>query len=190
MSNINSLNLDIEIAGSGTLYDASNVINPTTEYFVLGSGNTQFPGDIAPELIFSTGTGNLQGNQWYLGQRTLAATSYDLLNLQSGSTTSGLKNGLGQYVQIAQLKWLILAILNHDGVKKLQIGPQGQSNAWPAWFEAVTANFYTVESWLLLKCNEYGTGLGPAITSTTNILPIYNPTANPITYSIFLGGNE
>ena len=81
-------------------------------------------------------------------------------------------------------------ILGHDGTKNLLIGPQNQTHAWPGWFEGVTANFYDTEYWMLLKACDMGAGIGPAITSTTNILPIYNPTANPISYSILLGGNE
>jgi hypothetical protein len=191
MSNINQLSLNVGLSGGGTLTAAPTGPDSTTSFFKIGTTPSagQFPGDgILPVLALATGTGNGQGNQWVCQTRTLAATTYDLLNLRSSS--SGLLNSLGQNVQFTNVKGIILVVNSHDGTKKLQIGPQGQSNAWPGWWEAVTANFYDTEYWAVAKFQDMNTGLGPAVTPTTNILPIYNPTANPITYSIFIVGNE
>jgi hypothetical protein len=184
----NTLSLNFGLDGFGSLSDASLGINPAFESFRIGSSTSQFPGDGTPPFLnLTTGTSGGQANQWYQAQRTVAATSYDLLNLSSASST--LVNGLGQPLQLTDVKWVLIVINNHDGTKKLQVGPQGQSDAWPAWFEAVTANFYDTVYWTLFKACDMGTGVGPAVTGTTNILPVYNPTANPITYSIFIGGN-
>jgi hypothetical protein len=184
----NTLSLDISISGSGQLATTTALINGSAENFQVGTNTYQFPGEsLGAELVLSTGTGNLQANQWYNGQRVVNATTYDLLNLSSPS--SGLLNGLNQNLQLTYVKWILLVILVHDGTKKLQIGPQGQSNAWPGWWDGVTATYYDTEYWMLFRANDSGNGLGPAITGTTNVLPIYNPTGSAITYSIFIGGN-
>jgi hypothetical protein len=176
------------LTGFGTLLDAPFTIGTGIDNWQIGSQNTQFPGDTSPQLQLTTGTGNGQGNQWACQQRVLAATTFDLLNLQDAAL--GLKNDMGQPIQLVKVKFFALAILSHDGTKKLQIGPQGQSNAWPGWWQAVTANFYDVEYWFIGKGNDSGNGLGPAITPTTNILPVFNPTGSPITYAVLVGGNE
>lgn len=185
MANTNAINLSVGFEGNGKLTNTPDGIDLAISSFQIGTLASQFPGDgILPELDFS----GIANPQWVLQKRTLAATTYDLLNLDHA--TLGLKNPLGIPVQFQIINLFMLVILNHDGIKKLQIGPQGQSNAWPAWFQAVTANFYDTEFWSLCKFNDLVNGIGPQVTGTTNILPVYNPTASPITYGLFIVGQE
>lgn len=189
MANTNTLSLTFYLVGNGTLTDATQVVNVGYEPFKIGNDTPQFPGDgVQPEIDLSTGTGDGQGNQWYQGQRTLAATTYDLLNLNDA--TLGLKNGIGQPIQLVKVKVLLIVINGHDGVKNLLIGPQNQTHAWQGWFGGVTANYYDTVYWFHAIGNEDGNGIGTVLDSTHNILAIYNPTASPITYSIFIAGTE
>lgn len=190
MSSPNTLSLTVGIVGNGTLADASNVINPTAEGFEVGTEATQFPGDtVAPQLVLSTGnvsTSGGQANQWYLGQRIVNATTYDLLDI--ASAVSGLKNGLGQNINLSKVLGFLIVVNNHDGVQHLQVGPQGQSNAWQGPFSGVGADQYLTVYWMAFVANDFDNGIGPQPTGTTNILPVYNPTASTITYSIFVVG--
>ena len=184
----NTLTLQIGVQGSGLLADANAIINPASETFQIGAQAVSFPGDtVLPALVLSTGTGNLQGNQWYSGQRVLAAGAFDLLNLRDAAL--GLLNGLGQRVQLARVVGFLIVVNNHDGVQNLRVGPQAQANAWQGPFSGVVADQYLTIYWLVFLANDTANGLG-IVDATHNILPVFNPTAAAITYSIFVVGNE
>lgn len=142
-----------------------------------------FGADVLPSatLTLTTGTGNQQVNQWYCARRTLAGTTFDLLDL-----SGGLTNGLGQTVTLTKLKYVRLSVVSPDGTKALRIGPQNQAAAAQLWFGGTGATVYdtvyeTVEHRM--------TYAGWTITGTTaDILPIYNPGGSAVIYAIWLMG--
>ena len=146
MSSSNTLSLTVGVSGSGTLSDAST-INPATESFQVGVKSSQFPGDgVVPQLSLQTGaTPPGEANQWYLGQRSVNATSFDLLNI--ADAVSGLVNGLGQPIDLAKVLGLLIVVNNHDGIKNLRIGPQAQTHAWQGPFSGIGADQYLTIYW-------------------------------------------
>jgi hypothetical protein len=166
------LNTDERIAGGGTIIDSTSVLTQ-----VAGFG-----GAILPNLTsrYSYGTGANQANKWYLARRTLAATTFDNLNL-----TSGL-SALAATQAFTALKRVLIAIVDPDGTKKLRIGPQAQANANQLWFQAVTANFWEeTYTWIFKDRPITGWAVG---AGATDILSIYNPGASSLDYAIWLLG--
>jgi hypothetical protein len=181
-----TLNLNIEIAGSGSLTDIPATINSVEESGTVGSGSFGGPNDI--NLILSPGTGNLQANQWYLCRRTCDATSSDNLNLNDA--TSGIVNGLGQHLELAQVTAIIIALTAPDGTLTLRVGPQGVSDAWKGPFEGVGSTCYLNVTDFAVLAGRFGDGLGTVTDTTANILGISNPGATNITYDIWIIGIE
>lgn len=141
-----------------------------------------YGGPIIPSLKtqYSYGTGDNQVNKWYLARRTLAATTFDNLNLTSGLTA------LGATQAFTALKRVLVAIVSPDGTKSLRVGPQNQANANALWFAGVTANFYETVYTSIKKDRPI---TGWAVTAaTTDILSIYNPGASSLDYAIWLLG--
>lgn len=169
-----SLNLSLSVKGGGTLSDESG-INPATETASVGGGG------FAPiQLDLTTGTGDLGANQWYLGQRTLAATTGENLDLRS------IANKLGSVV-LAKVRGILVRIVEPDGTKALRVGPQNQSNAWQGPFAVADADGWLRVDWLLLLASGYADGLG-VVDATHKILRVYNPGAGSVTYDLFLIG--
>jgi hypothetical protein len=168
------LNVSLELRGGGTLTDSSG-INPATERANLGTGDF---GEI--KLDLASGTGDLAANQWYLGQRTLAATTAENLDLQA------LANKLGTAV-LTKVRGLLIRIVSPDGTKYLKVGPQNQSNGWQGPFSVVTANGWVRVDWLCLLACGYGSGIG-AVDATHKVLRVDNPGAGSVTYDIWLLG--
>jgi hypothetical protein len=167
-----AIKTDDRISGSGTYRDSTNALQQMASF---GSG-------ILPSVRqqYSYGTGDNQVNKWYLARRTLAATTYDNLNLTSGLATMGVTQAF------TALKRVLIAIIDPDGTKALQVGPQNQTHANQLWFAGVTANFYETLYTSILKDRPI---TGWSVSSgSTDVLSIYNPTANPITYAIWLLG--
>jgi len=166
------INTDDRLSGGGAITDSSTAVSQSASF---GSG-------VLPTIRYrySYGTGSGQVNAWYLARRTLAATTFDNLNLTSGLTT------LGTTFSFTKLKRVLVAIIDPDGTKSLRVGPQNQANANPLWFAAVTANFYETTYTYVLKDRPV-TGWDVAAAST-DILSIYNPGAGSLDYAIWILG--
>lgn len=134
------------------------------------------------EVLASYGTGAGQCSWMYYAERTLAATTFDLLDL-SGVLT----NGVGDTIAATKLKFALIVIQDADGVKKLQVGPQNQAGAMQGPWGGVTAAVYKeVTDWEVVV-KELVAGYTVA-AGVTDIWPVYNPTASAITYHVLLAG--
>lgn len=169
---IDTLSVSDRLSGGGVVQDT-------------GTGDQQgvnFGAGVLPDLRFgySFGTGDSQANKWYARRRTLAATTYDDLNLTSGLTT------LGATQAFTALKRVVIAIVDPDGTKRLRVGPQGRTNAAQLWFQAATTNFWEETYSFLLKERPV---TGWALTAgAADVLSVYNPTGSSVTYAIWLLG--
>jgi hypothetical protein len=158
--------------GGGTVQDT---VLQSTQPLNLGAG-------IMPVLAtsYTYGTGSSQVNAFWAASRTVAATTYDNINLTTAP------NALGTTFSLTKLKALVVAISSPDGSKKLRVGPQNQSNAAQLWFGGTGATAYDEFFHYRVWEDPY---TGYAVTaSTADILPIYNPTGSSITYAIWLLG--
>lgn len=162
-----------QILGGGRIFDDSTGQQQPASY---GFG-------VLPETTFSleTGTGSGQANKWYLARRTLAATTYDLLDL-----AGGLSDYKGNAITLTTLKRALVKVVSADGSKRLRVGPQNQANAaqlgWGGTGATVYADVYDVldlrHPWA-----------GWAVTAGTgDVFPVYNPTAGSIDYAVWLLG--
>jgi hypothetical protein len=142
-----------------------------------------FGAGVLPPISFaySYGTGNAQVTKWVLQKRTLAATTFDNLDLTAGLST------LGVVQAFTAIKRVFVGIVDPDGTKKLRIGPQNQTHANQLWFQAVTANFWEETYTHILKDRPV-TGWAVAAGST-DVLSIYNPGASSLDYALWLMGN-
>lgn len=162
----------LSLSGNGSVTDSAN---SATQPITIGSG-------VMPTLAseYTYGTGSAQVNAFYAASRTLAATTFDLLNLTT------LPNALGTTFSLTRLKLLVISIDSPDGTKSLRVGPQNQSNAAQLWFGGTGATVYetifTGQKWE----DPYA---GYTVTATTgDILPIYNPGGSSVTYGIWILG--
>lgn len=169
---IDTLDAATKLSGGGSLSNSA-------------TGETQaatFGGVILPtvNVSYSFGTGASQVNKWYLAKRTLAATTYDDLNLTSGLTALGVTQAF------TKLRRAFVAIIDPDGTKKLRVGPQGRTNANLLWFQAATTNFWEETYTSILKDRPV---TGWTITpSTADVFSVYNPGGSSLDYAIWLLG--
>jgi hypothetical protein len=166
------INADDALSGGGLIQDLATALRQ----------QARFGGAVLPDgrVRYSYGTGDNQVNKWYLAQRTLAATTFDNLNLTSGLTA------LGAVQAFTALKRVVVSIVSPDGIKKLRVGPQGQASANALWFQAVTTNFWE-ELYTAIRKDRPVTGWAVG-AGATDVLSIYNPGAGPVTYGIWLLG--
>lgn len=137
----------------------------------------------ALDILLDFGTGSAQANKLYVAKRTLAATTYDLMDL-AGS----LADGLGNTITFTYVKLALLAVVSPTGLIKVRAGPQGQANPWIGpWTGGVGATVYKdVPRWDLVA---YEPVTGYAVTAGTgDIFPIYNPGAASLDYWVVLAG--
>lgn len=169
---VDDITSDVRLSGGGTLTDSANVLTQIAN----------FGGAILPTIFsrYSFGTGNAQANKWYLAKRTLAATTYDDLDLTSGLTAAGATQAF------TALKQVLIAIISPDGTKKLRVGPQGRTHANQLWFQAATANFWE-ETYTHIWKDRPITGWALSAGST-DVLSVYNPGGSSLDYAIFLLG--
>lgn len=129
------------------------------------------------ELTF--GTGNDQGNQWWMDERTLANGANDDLDL-AGSLTSDF----GETITFTTIKLIIIAIDSPDGTKFVSVGPLAQANAWAAMFGDASDGI-KVYNFLI----NGDTKAGFAVTAGTgDKLRIANSSGVSVTYRILLVG--
>lgn len=137
----------------------------------------------ALDIALTFGSGANQANKLYIAKRTLAATTYDLLDL-----AGALNDGLNNTITFTFVKLALIAVVSPTGLIKVRVGPQGQANPWPGpWTGGVGATVYKdVPRWDLLA---YEPSTGYAVTAGTgDILPVYNPGAAALDYWIILAG--
>lgn len=168
-----ALRVNEKVLGGGVIQDTTSLQSQAAAY-----GRGVLP---ARGVTFTHGTGNSQANLWYLAQRTLAATTFDLIDL-AGSLT-GYN---GATLTFTKLKRAYISIVSPDGTKSLRVGPQNQSNAAALGWGGTGATVYHTTLTDFELIHPYG---GWTITAGTgDIFPVYNPGAGDVTYAIwFLG---
>lgn len=163
------------VGGGGRLYDTT-----TLSQIVATFGSGVLP---SIDLSFQNGTGSGYANQWYLARRTLAATTYDLLDLAGGLTQYD-----GSTITFTKIKRVLIALVSPDGTAKLRIGPQGQSNPFTGPWGGTGATVYRE---VIHKDDMTHPYAGWTVTAGTgDILPIYNPTGSSIVYAIWIIGES
>ena len=143
-----------------------------------------FGRDLLPALDIGLdfGTGSGQANKLYIGKRTIAAATFDNIDL-AGS----LVDGLGNTLTFANLKLALAAIVTPDGTKSLRVGPQGVANAFQGpWGGTAAAVYRTFKNWDL-AVYEPVTGF-PVTAGTGDIFPVYNPGATSLDFWLLLAG--
>ena len=114
--------------------------------------------------------------------RTLAATTFDLIDL-----AGGLTDYKGATITFAKVKWIYVALSTQDGTNALRIGPQNQANAWQGPWGGTGATVYrtTYTDWEF-----YRPVTGTTVTAGTgDIFPVYNPGAGSVDYLLWVLGN-
>lgn len=161
-------------AGGGILSDSTLLVQQAASY---GAG-------VLPELSLAleNGTGANQANIWYLAKRTLAATTYDLLDLAGGLTAFN-----GSTITFTKIKRVLVAIDSPDGTKRVRVGPQDQSNPWPGPWGGTGPTVYADVLWKFDVVNPFAAGW--AVTAGTgDVFPVYNPGGSSVDYIIWLLG--
>lgn len=143
-----------------------------------------YGGLVLPDLTLTleNGTGTGKANLYYLAKRTLAATTYDLLDLAGGLTAFN-----GATLTFTKIKRILVAPYTPDGTVKVRVGPQGQANPWVGpWTGGVGATVYKDVFFREEFQHPY---LGWDVTAGTgDIFPVYNPGASSIDYAIWIIG--
>lgn len=172
-----ALDATFTLTGAGTLTPATA---PSLESPVsaLNIGDGEW--DEALSVTFADGNGSGQAETWYSGERIVAATTADNLDL-----SGVLSNVFGVSIAAVKVKWIILAIVTPDGTKTIRIGPRNQANAWQGPWGGTGATVYQdVTHWqpFFEPVNGWSVTAG-----TGDILGIYNPSAVSVTYRIWIG---
>ena|GEM_PF-526695 len=143
-----------------------------------------FGRDLLPELEIDLDFGTLSGqvDKLYIGKRTLAATTFDNIDL-AGS----LVDGLGNTLAFTNLKLALAAIVTPDGTKAIRVGPQGQANAFQGPWGGVGADVYRSFKHWDLAVYEPVTGF-PVTAGTGDIFSFYNPGATSVDVWLLLAG--
>ena len=173
----------VELTKSVIAATMDTVLDDATQTVAGVSGFVK-TGEGLPTLstTLTNGTGNQQGNQAYAQLYTIAAGANADIDLNSGSIL-GLVNAVASFTKI---KKIVVAIKDHDGTKKVRVGPQGVTNGAQLWFGGTGATCYEeVVEWTV-KVNSYG---GWTVTAGTgDILRINNPTAGSVDVYIAIVG--
>lgn len=176
-----SLTFNPNMSGQGQ-YLPTSAVGALSSTFLLGqSFPTTFP-------TYNLGTGTaLTGNviqiaDWYLNQATITSGTTLSINLNGGSDA----NPFGAALTWTKLKLVLISLVAPNGTNKIQIGPQGVSNAAQLWFGGVTSVCVVDEYYTMFKA---GPPAGWTITPATAMLfNIKNPNAGSVNVSILLGG--
>jgi hypothetical protein len=161
------------IIGGGRIADATTGQQQNAIY-----GRTILP---ARSRSFTHGTGSGQANKWHLSQRTLATTTFDLLDL-----AGGLTDYKGAAITFTKIKRVYVAIVDPSSSKSLRVGPQNQSNAGQFGWGGTGATVYQT---VYTDWDDYEPYAGWTVTAGTgDIYPIYNPSAGSVTYVLFVLG--
>jgi len=139
----------------------------------------------ALDILLDFGTGSAQANKLYIAKRTLAATTYDDLDMSGTALDVGV--GLANVFSITVLKLAVVAIVTPDGTKKLRVGPQGRAAAFAAPYGGVGVTVYKEVTRWDVPVWESVAGYAVA-NAATDVFPIYNPTASSIDYWVLLCG--
>lgn len=167
------ITLNERTLGGGRIIDSvSGQVLPA----IWGKGNLP-----ARTRTFTSGTGNNQVDKFHLSQRTLTATTFDLLDL-SGVLT----DYKGVAITFSKIKRVYIAIVSPDGTKSLRIGPQNQANAGQFGWGGTGATVYQT---IYTDWDDYFPYAGHTVTAGTgDIYPVYNPGASSVTYALLIAG--
>jgi hypothetical protein len=168
-----TLSVNERVTGGGRIFDSVTLQSQPAVY-----GRGVLP---ARGVQLSYGAGDLQANKQYVARRTLAAAAYDLIDL-----AGGVNDYKGAAIAFTKVKRIYLALVNPDGAKSLRVGPQNQANAaqlgWGGVGAEASCEVFTELDWP----HPYA---GWAVTAGTgDILPVYNPGADPVEYAIWILG--
>lgn len=172
----------LEIRGNFRKTNQQDLGTPT-DSITIGSGSSSGSGQIAPmKLTLTTGNGNNQAQELWHDQRTVAATTADNLDL-AGSLT----NAWGSTVTFADIVVIAIWIRDPDGTSELRVGPRNQSNAWQGPFGGTAATDYVESKTGILLFDGYG--MGAVSGASTDVLGIYNSSAQELDYDIVIIGH-
>src|SRR5262245_44004825 len=168
--------VDFSLTGNLVLSGNVGLVTPSVT-LVFGQGNWA---TMRQQLTYGTGANQIK-NLWW-NQRTVAAGLNDNLDL-----SGVLGNDFDAAIGFTAIKLLIVSIVAPDGVKKLQVGPLGITNAFPGKWGGVTALYYD-EIFAFNEVINYPWAGYPVTAGTADILGIKNPTAGSVTYNIAIAG--
>jgi hypothetical protein len=171
-----NLGITLKLDGSASLTGPAGLLQRAVT-LPLGSGSW---GDM--KLALGFGSGNLQANNWWADERTVAAGADDDLDL-SGT----LSNVFAELLSLTAIKLLIILIKDADGVKKLVVGPQGLTGAFQGPWGGVGATNSTAVDNFGVPINHPWGGY-PIAAGATDKLRVHNPGAAPVTYKILIAG--
>lgn len=175
----NELEASISLTGRGSLVK-SREIDAVSQDWQIGQNTFRA---LHTDYADGDDDDNL-ANEMFIDERTVAATTADNLDL-----AGALVNPHGETITFDTVKTVLIAIKDPDGDKVLRVGPQDVSNAFQGWSGGVGADAYeTVFDWMV-KHNPFDGGW-PVTAGTGDILGIYNPGADPVTYQILIIGTK
>lgn len=175
-TSLSALTFALALKGSGSVTSATGLVPPSE---VINAGQGLWP---AMSIALAFGTSSGQANECYLAKRTLAATTYDNIDLKGGLT-----NDFGAVLQFTKMTLGVISLDAPDGTKKLYYGPQGQTHAFDGGFPLGVGATVGKETRYWDTMFYYPAGY--AITEDTNdFMQVYNPTAGSISYYLLLFG--
>lgn len=160
-------------------------------FFARGSGgpfpdgSTQSFGldDVAALATVSLRPGAGEVFRQFQASKTLAAGgSWDLdLNNPANPFLVG-----GTPLQLASVRWFLLAVADPAPGKVVRVGPQGVTNGCPLWFGGTGGTYWTDEPDTLLRVLRPGVSVTP---STASVVRFKNPSADtPVTFGLWIAG--
>lgn len=103
-----------------------------------------------------------------------------------------LRGGTGELdindkaLSLQRVRWVYCEITSPGTGVSIRLGPQGVTNAWQAWFQAATANFWETVAAYLDKAD--AADLWSAVGASTSVLRLNNPSAGTVAGVLLVGG--
>jgi hypothetical protein len=142
----------------------SHSVGAALARLVMGTGP-------APDgrIDFADGTGAGQANQIFLAPFSIPATTRQSYDLKGGG---GEVDVLNRALAMTKVKLVYVELTAPAAAQSVQFGPAAVTNAAILWYQAATANFYSVVRSKLLQADEV---TGWALDGTHKVISLYNP---------------
>jgi hypothetical protein len=145
----------------------------------FSSGSSLFP---AMSYSFANGSAAGQASKYHRSVNTIAANA-----TQSFDLAGSLVDPYGATLTFSTIRAVVVSIVSPDGIKSLNVGPQGVSNAWQGPFGGVSSTSYLNTKTFVSFVDSLN--LGWTVTAGTgDILPIMNSSAVSVQYVIWVLG--
>ncbi len=150
----------------------------------LGSASASFP--LAALLAnLTSGTGANKCNQIYYGQRTLASTANETLDIYNPATADALGNAF----TIATVKMIVIQNTAAVEADSLTIGGTGSTAGWTSWLTPNTATAVIPGGGCFIAIAPGATGYVVGASTTNHQLKVLNNSAsNSVVYNIWIIG--